>query len=465
MEGSFDFTCQTEFAVTVGNILYLPTGPDQYGYAAYDFHDAPILPVYEWIEIDPNIGGPGSEIVYTSDDQTFQYDLPFTFRYYGQDYTRISICNNGWLAMGETNSTDYSNSSIPNGDGPPAMIAPFWEDLSPQASGTVSQYYDEGAHIYIVEFNQVRQYNPTTAFETFEVILYDPEFYPTVTGDGEIMFQYADLDDPADATVGIENQAQDSGVQYVYNDDYDEHAWPLENGLAILFTTGRDAAEMSLTLTPESAQIIIPATGGSFDYTIEIANIGQTTALFTAWLDIDLPSGNTYEVLARPGVSLAPGASIVRDMTQNIPGGAPEGGYIYWGHTGNYPNTIFAEDNFAFLKTGVDASSVNTGWETEGWGSQLAVETILPNCFALSQNYPNPFNPTTTFNFDIAELAEVSITVFDILGRETAVLAEGAMAPGSYTLEWDAAQNGAGIYFVRMTAGDYTKTVKAVLVK
>ena len=462
--GSHALAGNVDFTLTVGNILYLPTGPDNYGYAAYDFHDAPILPVYEWIEIDPHAGGPGTEIVYTSDDQTFQYDLPFTFRYYGQDYTRVSICNNGWIAMGETNSYDYSNSGIPNGDGPPAMIAPFWEDLSPQIAGSVSQYYDAAEHIYIVEFNNVRQYMPTSAFETFEVILFDPEHYPTITGDGEIMFQYADLDDPTSATVGIENQAQSVGVQYVYNDDYDQHAWPLENGLAILFTTGRDAAEMSLTLTPESAQIIIPAGGGSFDFSIEIANIGQSMAFFTAWLDIDLPSGSNYEVLARPGLSLGPGASIAREMTQNIPGAAPEGGYIYWGHAGNYPNTIFAEDSFPFLKTGVDASSANTGWEVDGWDGET-VSAVLPEHFSLSQNYPNPFNPTTTFNFDIAELAEVSIVVFDILGRETATLVQGTMEPGNYTLEWDASQNSAGIYFVRMTAGNYTRTVKAVLVK
>ena len=462
--GSHALAGNVDFTLTVGNILYLPTGPDAYGYAAYDFHDAPILPVYEWIEIDPHAGGAGTEIVYTSDDQTFRYDLPFTFRYYGQDYTRVSICNNGWIAMGETNSTDYSNSGIPNGDGPPAMIAPFWEDLSPQIAGSVSQYYDEAEHLYIVEFNDVRQYMPTSAFETFEVILYDPEYYPTVTGDGEIKFQYGELTDPTSATVGIENPAQNTGVEYVYNDDYDEHAWPLENGLAILFTTGREAAEMTFTLTPELPQIVIPAGGGSFDYSLEIANIGQSMAFFTGWLDVDMPGGGVYEVLVRPGLSLGVGASLSRDMSQNVPGGAPEGTYEYWGHAGNYPNTIFAEDSFPFEKSGVDASSANSGWEVDGWDSHtVAIE--VPQQFALSQNYPNPFNPATTFNFDIAELSEVSITVFDILGRETAVLTQGMMEPGNYTLEWDAAQNSAGIYFVRMTAGNYTRTVKAVLVK
>jgi len=462
--GSHTLAGNLGFSLIVGSILYMPTGPDAYGYAAYDNFDAPILPEYQWIEIDPNLGGPGQEIVFTSDDQTFNYTLPFTFQYYGQVYTQFSVCSNGWLAMGVTTNNDWSNTGIPNNDGPPAMLASFWEDLSPQIIGNVAQYYDAVQHIYIVEFNGVRQYSPSTALETFQVILYDPAFYATITGDGEIKFQYKRLSDPSSCTVGIEDQTQTIGLQYLYDTAYDLHAAPLDSGRAILFTTGRDAAQMTVTMTPAVTPIVIPAIGGSFNFSITITNTGTAPALYDAWIDVDLPTGSLYEVLLRSGLNLAPGASISRNMTQNVPGSAPAGVYTYWGHAGIHPSAVFAEDSFPFTKSGVDGAFGSLGWNIFGWDNE-AITAVLPTEFKLGQNHPNPFNPATSFNIEVPELTQVAVKVYDLLGRQTAVLAEGILSPGVYTLEWDASRNSAGIYFIRMQAGSYTGVIKAVLVK
>jgi len=56
---------------------------------------------------------------FTAGDQTLYVTLPFNFQFYGVAYTELSICSNGWIACGHTTSTDYSNSAIPNSDGPP----------------------------------------------------------------------------------------------------------------------------------------------------------------------------------------------------------------------------------------------------------------------------------------------------------------------------------------------------------
>ena len=222
---------------TLINPQNLPTGPDNYGYMAYDNHEIENAAVFDWVEIDPDSGGLGTTIP-MGEDETVQLPLPFTFTYYGLDYDTISVCCNGWVACGSTTITDYSNSTIPGPDGPPAMIAPFWEDFSPQNGGVIATWYDQAEGRFIIEYDHVPQWTPSTAIETFEVILYDPASHPTITGDGEILFMYRFIVDPAYCTAGIENHDATDGIQLVFDNQYDPNIWPLDNGLAVLFTTG-----------------------------------------------------------------------------------------------------------------------------------------------------------------------------------------------------------------------------------
>ena len=71
----------------------------------------------------------------------------------------------------------------------------------------------------------------------------------------------------------------------------------------------------------------------------------------------------------------------------------------------------------------------------------------------LSQNYPNPFNPSTTINFAIPQAADVTLRVFDVNGREVAVVAQGGFAAGSHTLVFDASDLPSGLYSYRLESG------------
>jgi hypothetical protein len=219
---------------------FLPAGPDNYGYLAYESCDIPELPIYDWIEISADSGGNGTLVPFVNDDQVFQYHLSFDFQYYGIDYNTISIATNGWVAMGRVRVEDYSNSGIPNADGPPRMIAAYWEDLSPQRtnSGKVWYWYDIANHRYIVEYNHIEQYAPVGNFETFQVILYDPAYYPTITGDGRIKVQYKNMSTAAqsEGTIGIENPDETTGIQIFFDGLYNAHNFPITNGTAILYT-------------------------------------------------------------------------------------------------------------------------------------------------------------------------------------------------------------------------------------
>jgi len=92
-------------------------------------------------------------------------------------------------------------------------------------------------------------------------------------------------------------------------------------------------------------------------------------------------------------------------------------------------------------------------------------ENSVAKDFGLDQNFPNPFNPSTSFRFHIGHPAEVSIAIFDILGRMVKTLIAQRLGAGDYTVTWNAGTRSSGIYFCRMRAGDYTEIRKLLLVK
>ncbi|MCA9728354.1 MAG: hypothetical protein KC729_11770, partial [Candidatus Eisenbacteria bacterium] len=241
-----------EFTVRVGTKTSVdPVGPDLYGYYAFDDTDTAYgdAPVYQWVEIDADLGGSGTKVTlgdYGSyQDKSKTVDVPFPFQYYGRLYDRATICSNGWVAMGNTYLTSYRNWTIPGAGGPDAMIAPFWDDLTEANGGEVYQWYDPETRRWIIEWSRMRcDYNGAT--ETFEVIFYDPAYYPTATGDGKIVFQYqtVSISDPVDGyvTVGIENHDQNDGVLYTYFNQYTEGAAPVVANRAIAFVPSDDRA-------------------------------------------------------------------------------------------------------------------------------------------------------------------------------------------------------------------------------
>jgi hypothetical protein len=89
----------------------------------------------------------------------------------------------------------------------------------------------------------------------------------------------------------------------------------------------------------------------------------------------------------------------------------------------------------------------------------------LPIRFSLSQNYPNPFNPTTTISFALPKTSFVNLKIFDLLGREVAIIVSEEMSAGSYTKQLNAANMSSGIYFYRLQAGLFTVTKKLVLLR
>jgi len=99
------------------------------------------------------------------------------------------------------------------------------------------------------------------------------------------------------------------------------------------------------------------------------------------------------------------------------------------------------------------------------------ISSIIPQEFFLSQNYPNPFNPVTQIKFSIPAWKGsgtdrlVKISVYDMLGREAAIIVNEQLTAGIYEVDWDATVLPSGVYFYKLQAGDYSETKKMMLVK
>lgn len=97
-------------------------------------------------------------------------------------------------------------------------------------------------------------------------------------------------------------------------------------------------------------------------------------------------------------------------------------------------------------------------------------DVSVPEQYALHQNYPNPFNPVTILRYDIPEQSEVTITIYDLLGRQVRTLVRDVEEPGFMFVVWDGTNAvgetaGAGVYLYRIQAGDFTRTKKMVLLR
>ncbi|MCB2200720.1 T9SS type A sorting domain-containing protein [bacterium] len=107
------------------------------------------------------------------------------------------------------------------------------------------------------------------------------------------------------------------------------------------------------------------------------------------------------------------------------------------------------------------------GWEWNGFWDVSVPEgrTLQPDQFELNQNYPNPFNPSTQINFTLHAQGQVSLTVYDLLGREVATLVNRSMSAGNHSVSFLASDLASGVYFYKLTSGDVSKVRKMILMK
>jgi len=121
---------------------------------------------------------------------------------------------------------------------------------------------------------------------------------------------------------------------------------------------------------------------------------------------------------------------------------------------------------------------MNTGWAVGNHGlilhttngGLISVEESPPNGsqirnYELNQNYPNPFNPATTIKYELPKSSEVKLGVYDLLGREVSVLVNEKKDAGVHEVRFDGSGLSSGVYFYRLTVGDFVATKRLLLLQ
>ena len=85
--------------------------------------------------------------------------------------------------------------------------------------------------------------------------------------------------------------------------------------------------------------------------------------------------------------------------------------------------------------------------------------------YSLSQNYPNPFNPSTVIKYELPNVNHVTLKIYDILGKEVAVLIDKEQENGRYEVAFDGSKLSSGVYICQIRAGEFVKSIKMSLVK
>jgi len=92
-------------------------------------------------------------------------------------------------------------------------------------------------------------------------------------------------------------------------------------------------------------------------------------------------------------------------------------------------------------------------------------DELLPTEFRLEQNYPNPFNPSTTIQFAVPKASQVTVKIYDVLGRRVATLVDEKYQPGTYKVTFEAGDLASGVYIYRIQAEGFAQTRKLMLLK
>ncbi len=437
---------ETSFSVSIGSVDHsAPLGPDAFGYYAYDNSDTDYpagAPTFDWVTCSTVYGGQGTKLS-LADNQVAVVDLPFPFTYYGSSYDRIAVSDNGWVSFDTSTYYDYYNWHMPNIYGNGAQIAPFWDNLDPMkkrygvgiADG-VYTWFDEAHHRFVIEWSRMPNFNPNfDELQTFELIIEDPQYHPTGSGNGSFLFQYKQVtnndSDRMFATVGIESAAEDVGLEYTYSNLYPGACSPLGSGLAIRFATDPPRYDPAKLRTFSAREF------GS--------------GIVLSWEPSDDRPRSGYRVYRGP----------------------VDGGY------GLLTESPIEASSRSFVDTMADPDSSYS--YRIGSLDPFGRETLLGPfpylgrgaagpTLALDTRTPNPFKGVVDLTYALPRRGIVELRVHDLSGRLVRTLLSGTADAGLWTTSWDGKDDAgrdlpSGIYLCRLSAGREYRNLKLTLLR
>ena len=188
---------------------------------------------------------------------------------------------------------------------------------------------------------------------------------------------------------------------------------------------------------------------------------GTITSTADAWGTIILPAGTfsnalrvRVEMIMRDSVSTPMPMSVVTEIVN----------YLYYVPDLKYP--IFRLTYSSTTSIAGTELARHVSYSPNQTVGINQISSTVPESFNLSQNFPNPFNPVTKIHFSVSEQTNVKLTIYDMLGRQVAVLVDSKVAPGVYETQWNASGFNSGVYFYNLQTGTgINSTRKMILAK
>ncbi len=297
-----------------GISIYYPRDPQNYNHTPFggNYDNLQSSRKFHWDEfIKGHSGGSGEDYTLslttfnwvststptgiTHDDETKSFNLPFKFKFYGKEYSRVYVCSNGFLSF-LFPSTTYKPRNIPNSSSPNALVAGFWRDLHPERGGRITYY--SGRDKFVVTYENVpNKINNNT--QTFQIILYP---------NGEIVFQYRDITGDQTTVIGLENEDGSKGKSAATPSSGTAYRW-IPSTKSIKSTTESETLHIKNLVLHRNHGIVLFTSSPTKDVKISIYNVlGQR--VFDEWftpsrrIEFSLPdlSKGMYIINIRTGL-------------------------------------------------------------------------------------------------------------------------------------------------------------------
>jgi hypothetical protein len=221
--------------------------------------------------------------------------------------------------------------------------------------------------------------------------------------------------------------------------------------------------DVSIEIVPDDPPVTVPQ-GGTFGYTGTVTNNTEDPQTTDIWVMAAGPLEGVHGPFKEfYDLPLNPGQSRTAHFNQRVRNLAPLGFYNYIAYCGDYPSVVVDSSYFEIeVVSGPTAGS--GGWALIGSFLEGHVAD-LPSEFALSGNYPNPFNAGTVISYQIPFDAHVKVEVYNISGQKLATLLDDQEQAGYRSVVWDASDVSSGIYFYKLTAGDFSEIKTMTLLR
>ncbi|MEA3475141.1 MAG: choice-of-anchor J domain-containing protein [Candidatus Cloacimonadota bacterium] len=435
------------------------TGTPLYYFANSLATGAPSHPSYSWIDISTT----GTDVIGTVDGDSKvggPYSIGFDFNFFGTNYNQFWIAADGYICFSSITSSEMTNRHIPNTLGVGNIVALFWDDMNPGDTSVLDRhiYYGTYGGNMVITYLHLPEYNyspDADGWITAQIIL---------KPSGNVKLQYKEHGTSIDlngATVGIENFAEDAGVEYHYNTD----GGPIfSSPLAVEFGTDPNTLPVELISGSLTAEYAVNEYGSEY-VVISWATASETDVQgFNIWRSEENDFSTAIQVNPEELIS---GTNTSTEHT-----------YTYHDETIGYEE-LHAGDIYYYWLEVVDlggTSSYSDAFEfVVPDNYEPPVPPELPLKIGLYQNCPNPFNPTfgktkICFYLEEGTNANVEIKVYNIKGELVKTIWNRYTEFEKHPVPavWDGCdengrQQASGLYFYRMQVDGKDKEIKKLL--